>query len=271
MTLGLVLFAATILFAQKPDAPPPTANSPQTSNQQPNSSVTIHAIPGIDVKRDWMDRASLIVGILLVVVGAVTGGLIWYQAKKTAEAAEATQRATEIIEGQTAVLRASLAAAEKSAGAALLNAQAVINSERPWLVVEAEGYPEISFKMTNKGKTPAQLIQYDPIPKVITPLLGETMGKPVYGKFFEEQWQILNEPMIFPEESRPAGSYSISILKNEAPELWDEIATVKKQMYIYSAIKYKGPFTDDIYETAYCYLIWQGAKISGDYGYNRNT
>src|SRR5271157_1648774 len=58
-------------------------------NQQPHPSVTINAVPKIDVKRDWMDRATLIVGILLVVVGAVTGRLIWYQSVQTKIAAQA--------------------------------------------------------------------------------------------------------------------------------------------------------------------------------------
>ena len=155
-----MLFAATTLFAQTPDTPPQNPNPPQASNQQPNSSVTIHAIPRLDVKRDWMDGASLIVGILLVVVGAVTGRLIWYQAKKTAEAAEATQRATEVIKGQTAILKESVAATEKSAEAARLNAQAVINAERAWIVVSVESPAanQFIFKATNVGKTAARII-----------------------------------------------------------------------------------------------------------------
>jgi hypothetical protein len=96
----------------------------------------------------------------LVGVGFLTLGLIWYQAKKTAEAAEATQRATEVIKGQTAILKDSVAAAEKSADAALLNARAVINAERPWIVVsvESQGANQFIFKATNVGRTPARIV-----------------------------------------------------------------------------------------------------------------
>jgi hypothetical protein len=285
MLKKMVIFALS-LFVFSVQAYPQTHKAQQTSKSEEPSSPAAPIVqqhndrPALqpehqdqiqaDVRvisapaKDRYDKVSFGVSVFLALIGL---GGVWY-GRSTLKA----------IRGQLAEIKAAglqtdqmLVHAGKQADAALKNAQAVINSERPWIVVEAEGYPEIAFKMTNKGKTPAQLVQYDPIPKVITPLLGETIGKPVYGKFFEEHWQILNEPMIFPGESRPAGSYSISILNNEAPELWNEIATVKKRLYIYSTIKYKGPFSDDIYTTGYCYLIWQGAKMSGDYGYNYNT
>src|ERR1700678_2551017 len=51
---------------------------------------------------------------------------------------------------------------EMAAQAALLNAQAVIESERPWLVVTIEKDETMPayffFRVINKGKTPAQLI-----------------------------------------------------------------------------------------------------------------
>jgi hypothetical protein len=49
---------------------------------------------------------------------------------------------------------------KKAANAALLNAQAVINSERPWLLVTVESNPEgeFFFRITNKGRTPASIV-----------------------------------------------------------------------------------------------------------------
>ena len=53
---------------------------------------------------------------------------------------------------------------EQAANAASLNAQAVLNSERPWLVVTAEKSDKMGrpgyffFRVTNKGRTPAQFI-----------------------------------------------------------------------------------------------------------------
>jgi CspA family cold shock protein len=79
----------------------------------------------------------------LVLVGFLTIGLIWWQAKKTAEAAEATQRSAAVMEGQTAILKNSVAAAEKNAAAARdtaaiakLSTEAMVNSERAWVLAE---------------------------------------------------------------------------------------------------------------------------------------
>ena len=51
---------------------------------------------------------------------------------------------------------------ETAANAALLNAQAVINSERPWIVITVIPDPEqkglFRFRATNKGRTPANIV-----------------------------------------------------------------------------------------------------------------
>jgi uncharacterized protein HemX len=67
----------------KPDQP----EAPSDKPTEPH--VTINAVPGIDVKRDWIDYATLIVGMLLVIVAAITGGVVWYQAVQTKIAAQA--------------------------------------------------------------------------------------------------------------------------------------------------------------------------------------
>lgn len=53
--------------------------------------------------------------------------------------------------------------AVKSANAALLNAQAVINSERPWLVIKIERGTQLAggpfqFVAVNQGRTPAEIV-----------------------------------------------------------------------------------------------------------------
>jgi hypothetical protein len=125
----------------KPDQPE------ATPNQQPRPSVTINAVPRIDVKRDWMDGATLIVAILLVLVGGATGWVIWYQAVQT---------------------RVAATAAEKSAAATEANTQAFRESERAWIVEEIRfpdhiptqsemkgGILSVDFVFKNVGKQPA--------------------------------------------------------------------------------------------------------------------
>jgi hypothetical protein len=66
------------------------------------------------------------------------------------------------IERQTRITEALAQAAANSAQAALLHAQAVVDSERPWLVITVE--PSLNIKnsftilATNRGRTPARII-----------------------------------------------------------------------------------------------------------------
>jgi hypothetical protein len=63
-------------------------------------------------------------------------------------------RTLRIIERQTK-------ATEVAANAALLNAQAVINSDRPWVVIFAvKEFKGFSFRAGNLGKTPAEIISF---------------------------------------------------------------------------------------------------------------
>jgi hypothetical protein len=74
---------------KQPETPPDDKSQP---------SVTIKEIPPVDVKRDWIDCASLAVGFLLVIVGAITGYFIYWQAKKTAEATDAMRDSIRLQE-----------------------------------------------------------------------------------------------------------------------------------------------------------------------------
>ena len=164
-------------------------------------------------------------------------------------------------------------AGEDAANAALLNAQALINAERPWLIVEASGFPYIALKMVNKGRTPAQLIWYSNVPSVSNRLITDPMGAPHYGAHYDEVgMQIMNIPMVFPDANIPAGEYDVTAIQQLAPEQWEEIRVMKRLLYIYSAIKYKGPLSDDIYVTKYCFRVGSnGPVMAGDPGYNDHT
>jgi hypothetical protein len=74
----------------------------------------------------------------LVGVGIVTCVVIAWQSWETGKAAQAAKKAAE---------------------AALMNAQAVINAERAWIVVGVEfpKFDQFVFKATNVGRTPAKI------------------------------------------------------------------------------------------------------------------
>ena len=105
-------------------------------------TATIFAVP------NWTDKLGLAFTGVLALVGIV--GII---------VAICTLK---IIERQTT-------ATGTAANAALRNAQAVINAERPWIVVNVQENSEskqvFTFRIVNKGRTPAKFISgtYDHI------------------------------------------------------------------------------------------------------------
>jgi len=153
-------------------------------------------------------------------------GLIWWQAKATANAAKA----------------------------ALLNAQAVINAERPWIIVEFEditGVPSTIhttlLKGVNKGRTPAKMIEghstheigpvgFRPPDDYTAPFVAPNQNLTVQGDWFPI-WPLSPEALITPAERY--GGVNPTFL------------------YVYGRILYWGTFEDPQikpYETRWCFI-----------------
>lgn len=103
----------------------------------------------------------------LVIVGAVTGWFVYKTLKaikKQADIMETGARdARESSDESTRIALATAKAAQKSAEAALLNIQAFINSERPWISAKIEPTPwgkGFNLIAVNKGRTPAMIISH---------------------------------------------------------------------------------------------------------------
>jgi hypothetical protein len=181
LVLGIVL-VLPLLLAQLPQSRPQprTSNTPPQQNTKPKTKIapTSPAQPTANptnqecdhiaarsqpeivrvesVKRDWLDIGTLGLSALLVVVGIVGAGIALYtlaEIKKEVEHAN-------IIAG----------AAKDAADAALLNARAVIDSERPWVLVEnlilLELLPmehntpvQTRYEIQNYGRTAARLVR----------------------------------------------------------------------------------------------------------------
>jgi hypothetical protein len=214
----------------------------------------------------------------LVGVGFITLGLIYWQAKKTAEAAEATQRATEAIKGQTTILEGSVAAAEKSAEAAKLNAQAVINSERPWLFIKTSDPGQsprtaiVTFTFINRGRTPAEVTAHyvdrffcipdnlPPVPEY--PLAGYELSHKLY---------------LAPEDTFSLDSLNSRDFSDDA---WKEASIPNaggryKWLVFQGHVVYRDLITREQHETRFCYFLspnaWVGLIPCGPPGYNQHT
>ena len=121
-------------------------NGGPCEDQQPRVVVTLPA-PAPETW-SWHDRIQWAANMMLAVVGYV-GIMVALQVMRK-------------IERQTVSSEAAAAAAALGAEAALLNAQAIHDSQRPWLLITVEPSPKIedtfSIMATNRGRTPATIV-----------------------------------------------------------------------------------------------------------------
>lgn len=154
------------------------------------------------------------------------------------------------------LLGIQMRATEKAAQAALLNAQAVIEAERPWLVVtvernEAMGTPGwFSLRVTNKGNTPAQLIEagirhsfetnpqqlpipptYDPFLAPLTSLIPAEEGFTIRRTLSEESTGFNPGQMIQAYMTGPGPKYSGAVLVFYGLLVYDDVLGKKRPDY----------------------------------------
>lgn len=176
----------------------------------------------------------------LVIFAALTGAVILYQSVETGNAA-----------------RGALKAAE----AALLNAQAFINAERPWILVKAE--PSKRFKggfeiiAVNKGRTPATIISHAENLILVEPI----EFPPDAAEYGKPDVRFL---IILPDESVPIGEITHRSIKDVAERT--RFKNMELEGYIFGAITYRdllGPSTAVAHETRWCFhmLPWQEEEL----------
>jgi hypothetical protein len=149
----------------------------------------------------------------------------------------------------------------KAAQAALLNAQAVINAERPWVMVQikedqverGEGVFDMrSFQFTifNYGKSPAHVITCKG-PKIEFHD-DPDKGLPIQPDYGTWDWE---RRFLAPRDSLPIGktiypskmrmeTHSAAIAKGEP---------VKEELVVYGLIEYTDGVSGKSYRTAFCY------------------
>ncbi|MDE3199330.1 MAG: hypothetical protein KGN79_00290 [Acidobacteriota bacterium] len=191
-------------------------------------------------------------------------------------------RTLKSIERHTESSLATSKAALGSAAAALLRTQAVVEAERPWIVVTVEPFltVENSFKVVaqNRGRTPAQLIStVDQIRVAV-----DESNLPEQPEFSDEDLNKLESPMILlPGESvgiRPFSRDEVNTIcktreEFERIELWEE------KIFLYGKVTYRelinSPNSVD-HETTWCCRYIHGESksalvITGPASYNNHT
>ncbi len=180
-------------------------HSGQRAAEDKEHSVKLTSLPPVTVtsqeKTFWdhvLDWGPWVSNFLLVVVGGFQVWLLlrtWKTIDRQANIMEKQAKDAQDSGAEaTRIALATAKAAQKGAEAALLNAQAVINTERPWLIahlkqiteemIPADGRLRLAWEVKNVGKTPAKLIEADAV-AVFNLDAVPLPDVPIYGYFPE--------------------------------------------------------------------------------------
>ncbi|HEY2860026.1 MAG TPA: hypothetical protein VGJ21_16515 [Terracidiphilus sp.] len=183
-----------------------------------------------------------------------------------------------IAEQTNATARAATAS-NTAVDVALMNTQAFINSERPWILVKAEQSKRIedTFEViaVNNGRTPAAVLSSTKN-HMFVDIMDLPPKIPEYGKP-DEQFRI-----ILPGESFfVCDTYRLEALRNKETDM--KFRALELGGYIFGSITYRdllSPTNAESHETRWCFHILPGNKPGGtwltdhpwgDDGYTRHT
>jgi hypothetical protein len=121
------------------------------------------------------------------------------------------------LKEQTAATKTFAEAANRSADAALLNAQAVINSERPWVIIFVKRSSlDVTFAAANLGKTPAEIISYS----TVQDFRDSPDSLPVPPRYGTEHVPAVK--LLVPCSGKPDGT-ELDLLKHDPPGTWGKL------------------------------------------------
>jgi hypothetical protein len=224
-------------------------------------------------RKDFVDTWTLRIA---AIVAFFTGLLVWIgwrgvnAARETLEAIKATGKQTDKMIEQA---RKQADAARDAALAAKLNAQAVINSERPWVLVTIEQRataPHIyDVQARNAGRTPAALVD------------GHCLWKRCPTDFALPD--VLNDPITIPAQNLIVNGDGFPVrtinLNNQVP-LPDEegVGGDPQPPHVYGRLRYWDTFADrnapeaQPHVTEWMFWYDQAAHRFRSYGrYAKNT
>jgi hypothetical protein len=201
------------------------------------------------------DRIAWIANLLLAVMGYVGIMLAVSLLRK--------------IERQTQSVESAVDTAAAVAQTALLQAQAIVRAERPWIMVTAEPSPGIenssTVVATNRGKSPARIVV---TAERIVVAPDETHLPPVPEYEAEKPGVSLDPILLLPGESSPIRIFGWGDVKRvcvteeklKGVEDWDE------KIFLYGRITYEdlvSPAGRETHETSWCCWYISGKKKSG--------
>ncbi len=221
--------------------------SPDTKNP-----ITVSELPPVSITRDWIDYTAWGLSVAIVVIGAV--GVCF--ARRTLIAMEGQLAEIHAASKQTTKM---IEHAGNQASAALLNAQVLRNSERPWVLIESQrgpGSESSSLTARNSGRSPARLVMTsEPNWKFIRAidLIDLPPERPNCGTISPIQDSII----LLPGE----GTYILNITdwdlrrKCESEDRFKAIKDGNIELYIFGKLIYQDLLradSDSFHETGWC-------------------
>jgi hypothetical protein len=252
---------------QTPPVAAPTTTQPATSSPAPNieteSGARSEPVPHITVANppptplEWAlhDKIAWAATVVLAVLG--WGGILL------------ALSLLKKIDRQTGYAETAAEAAAASAQAALLNAQALIHSERPWVLmtVEPSRTAENSFTVmaTNRGRTPARIVATTNGNKIVI----DEKRLPKIPEYKEQKTDTPVTPIILlPGESTAIEPFSRADVRGlcDSEERFRRIETWEERVFLYGKVTYRdliAPADSQMHETNWCCWYIHGRQNSG--------
>lgn len=217
-------------------------------------------------------RPEWVIVYVTIIYSILTGMMWWTIRRQVREAHESSESSATIAQNTLAALQRQAATTEvhsrsfeKSAEATLLNAKALINSERPWILITAvpNSAPRRSFTIMakNVGRTPATLTSWS-LEIEFTDHSTDLPRPPVFGD--DHPWP--SRIILVAGEQRAITSVSEAMVRVAAGtrERISNIEAMFEFAFAFGYVRYKNlldPSTVDAYETRWCYWF---PPITGD-------
>lgn len=173
------------------------------------------------------------------------------------------------IERQTQATETTATAAADVAQAALAQAQALLNLDRPWVLISTEPSrtAENSFAVvaTNRGRSPARIVAMTNAAQIAADE-SRLSAEPDFHRVTEGN--TFEPTMLLPGESlvlRAFGRAEMKLVCSEDGSL-ERVDTWKDRIYLYGRVLYRDPRAvgDSLeHETRWCYWYVNGRQHSG--------
>ena len=259
---------ASTAAVKSPANPAATPNSDQESGSNQPPQIIVNPPAPVVAPWTWRERVTWGANIVLAVLGYI-GILLFLRMLKR-------------IERHTESGGATAQAALDTAQAALIQTQAILDSERPWIVVRVEPSltKENSFRLmaTNRGRSPAKIVG---LMDHIQIAVDET-NLPAVPEYEGAKSAARPEPIVLlPGESVAIKTFSRDDVRSicKTSEEFERIELWEKNIFLYGRVTYRdmiAPTDKQAHETDWCYWYIHGDKksaltIAGTAEYNKHS